>query len=66
MVELKRTPGLKELPKKGTRTYIVDKKNGRKTAYIHFVDGLEIWEYCPDLWSGWKIVKRIIGEKEVY
>lgn len=58
---------IKELsPKRGTHQYTYDRGNGRKTTYIHYVDGMEIWELCPDLWKGWKLMHRFIAEKEVF
>ena len=46
--------------------YIYDRGNGRKTAYLHYVDGMEIWELTPGLWKGWKLMHRTVGEKAVY
>lgn len=48
------------------RLVIYDRKSGNKTAFLHYVDGMEIYELCPKLWEGWKLMHRLIGEKEVY
>lgn len=57
---------LEEYPRKGTHTYVYDRGNGRRTVYVHYVDGLEVWEYNPNLWRGWKLMSRVIGEVEVW
>lgn len=43
--------------------YVYDRGNGRKTAYLHYVDGMEIWELTPGLWKGWKLMHRTVGEE---
>ena len=45
--------------------HIYDRGNGNKTAYCHYVDGLEIWEFSPECWHGWKLMHKIVSEKEV-
>ena len=49
------------------KMYIYDSKYGKgcKEAYLHFVDGMEVWRYTPQ-WDGWKLMNRFDGEKEVY
>lgn len=49
-----------------TKKYIYDRGNGRKTAFLHYVDGIAVYEYCPGLWHGWKRMHTIIGESEVF
>lgn len=48
------------------RLYIYDRGNGRKTAFLHFVDGMQIYDLCPGLWHGWKLGHTIVGESEVH
>lgn len=47
------------------KMYIHANNDGSKEAYLHFVDGMETWRYLPE-WRGWKLMKIMIGEKEVY
>ena len=47
------------------KRFIYDRGNGRKTAYLHYVDGMEIWERNPNLWKGWQLMVRVLGEQEV-
>ena len=54
-----------ELESKGTHRHVYNHKDGSKTAYIHYVDGMEVWELNQKLWAGWKKVKTIVGEGEV-
>lgn len=51
---------------RGTHAYLYERGNGRKTMYCHYVDGMEIWEYNPGLWKGWKLMHKIDGETEVW
>ena len=46
--------------------YIYDRGNGRKTAYLHYIDGMEIWEFLPELWNGWKLMHQVVGKRESY
>ena len=48
------------------RRYVVEHRDRSKTAYLHYVDGMTVWAYCPNHWKGWKIIRRQIGEREVY
>lgn len=48
------------------KKYIYDRGNGRKTAFLHFVDGMQIYDLCPGLWHGWKLGLTIVGESEVH
>lgn len=47
---------------KCAKCYIYDRGNGRKTAYLHYVDGVEIWDTNPALWKGWKLGYRMNAE----
>ena len=48
------------------KMYIYDSRYnpGCKEAYLHFVDGMEIWRYTPE-WGAWKLMSTVVGEKEV-
>ena len=47
--------------------YIYDRGDGRKTAYLHYVDGMETWELYPKYWDGWKLMLRVDAEgKEIW
>lgn len=48
------------------RRIIYDRKNGNKTAFLHYIDGMNIYELCPNLWKGWKLMHQFVGETEVY
>jgi hypothetical protein len=48
-----------------SKKYIYSHSDGSKTAYLHYVDGMQVWEYIPRL-KKWVLVKLCIGEKEVY
>ena len=48
------------------KRYVVEHRDGSKTAYLHYVDGMTVWACCPNHWKGWKIVRRMVGEQEVY
>lgn len=45
------------------KKYIYDRGNGKKTAYLHYVDGVEIWDTNPALWQGWKLGYRMNAEQ---
>ena len=57
---------LESIEDKGAHQFVYNRGSGRKTAYIHYIDGMEIWEYNPALWIGWKLCARFVGEKEVF
>lgn len=44
------------------KMYIYDRGNGRKTAYLHYVDGVEIWDNDPVYGKGWKLGYRLQAE----
>lgn len=41
------------------KMYVYDRGRDKKTAYLHYVDGVEIWDYNPALWKGWKLGYRM-------
>ena len=45
--------------------YIYDRGYGRKTAYLHYVDGTMTYDYCPDQWRGWRLMHIFVGEREL-
>ena len=57
---------LDSIEDKGAHQFVYNRGGERKTAYIHYVDGMESWEYNPALWKGWKLCARFVGEKEVF
>lgn len=38
--------------------YVYSRGGDRKTAYLHYVDGVEIWEYNPAIRKGWELMFR--------
>ena len=44
------------------KMFLYDRGNGKKTAYLHYVDGVEIWDTNPKLWKGWKLGYRLNAE----
>ena len=44
------------------KKYIYTRGGDRKTALVHYVDGVEFWEYNPGLWKGWKLAHTITAE----
>lgn len=41
------------------KMYVYDRGGDRKTAYLHYIDGVEIWDTNPALWKGWKLGYRM-------
>ena len=46
--------------------YIYNRNNGRKTAYLHYIDGVEVWELTPALWRGWKKMYTLVAGNDIY
>lgn len=44
--------------------YIYNRGNGRKTAYLHYTDGMMIYEQSPGLWKGWRLMLKLTGDRE--
>lgn len=51
---------------KGPRKSVHKYPDGRAVAYCNYVDGMEVYELRPGAWMGWKLMRRFVGEKEVY
>ena len=48
------------------KMYIFNSRDiGCKDAYLHFVDGMEVWRYTP-AWGGWRLMSTVIGGREVF
>lgn len=45
------------------KLYVYDRGNGRKTAYVHYTNNVEIWDTMPGMWKGWKLGYRMYAEQ---
>jgi len=45
--------------------YIYDRGDGRITAYLHWVDGMQIFEWNSSAWEGWRLMLYMEGEKVI-
>lgn len=48
------------------RKHVRNHTDGSMTVYANYVDGMEVWHFNPAKFAGGRLMRRFIGEQEVY